>query len=85
MAARFGAKARAAGRLTKLWFGVGRLQAAHPGEHPNLKGGERKMENVYESPELFELGNAEELTLSCSCGTGSDCDCKAKAALMDMV
>ncbi|HEU4889658.1 MAG TPA: lasso RiPP family leader peptide-containing protein [Thermoanaerobaculia bacterium] len=42
------------------------------------------MNNTYESPELFELGNAEELTLSCSCGTGTDCDCKAKAELMDV-
>ncbi len=36
------------------------------------------MNETYESPELFELGNAEELTLSCSCGTGTDCDCLAK-------
>ena len=44
------------------------------------------MNKTYESPELFELGNAEELTLSCSCGEGVDCDCKAKneAMLMDM-
>ena len=34
--------------------------------------------NTYESPELFELGNAEDVTLSCACGGTQDCDCKEK-------
>lgn len=59
------------------------LQRQRAGEIQNGKEVEL-MNNTYESPELFELGNAEELTLSCSCGTGSDCDCKAKAEMMDV-
>lgn len=31
------------------------------------------VEMIYEAPEVFELGNAEELTLSCSCGCTCDC------------
>ena len=27
----------------------------------------------YESPELFDLGSAEELTLACCCGCACDC------------
>lgn len=34
---------------------------------------------TYEKPEVVELGNAEELTLSCSCGCSCDCCCGYKS------
>lgn len=41
------------------------------------------MNDVYESPELFDLGSAEELTLA-NMGATVDCDCRGKASLMDV-
>jgi hypothetical protein len=29
----------------------------------------------YETPEVFEIGAAEELTLGCCCGCCCDCEC----------
>jgi hypothetical protein len=41
-------------------------------ESPNLV-------EIYETPEVFELGQAEELTLGC-CGCYCDCGCGGKHA-----
>jgi hypothetical protein len=37
----------------------------------------------YEAPELFELGQAREVTLGCSCECSCDCSCQDRSDEMD--
>lgn len=42
------------------------------------------MHDTYETPEVFELGEADELTLSCSC-SGCDCCCGKNKSSVDVI